>query len=121
MLKQLSCQDWILTSLNDFIGLNEGILCKVGISSRGTTIFISLADNLNAREKLTEVMNVCLSDQVVHISCVIDRSSTECNGGWSLGFVDEVARLLAHDHAVVDQVAQFGDLFTFQHLYYFRF
>ena len=65
--------------------------------------FLTLTDNLNTGKELTQIMQVGLSDFVVSIGDVF-LSVTICSGEGTLevSLLDQGARLLDHDHAIVD-------------------
>ena len=65
--------------------------------------FLTLTDNLNTGKELTQIMQVGLPDFVVSIGDVfLSVTIGSGEGALEVGLLDQGARLLDHDHAIVD-------------------
>ena len=68
--------------------------------------FLSFTDDLNAGEELTQIVKVGLPDLVVRIGDVfLSATINSGEGALEVCLLDQGARLLDHDHAIVDQIA----------------
>ena len=112
LLKQALCQHLAPSSLKDLLRLDEGRVGEV-ISLGGLFAF---ANELNTREKLAQIVQIGLSDEIVDIrdvffSCAACRGGRGGVGAFKVCLLDEVASLLDHHDAVIDQVAELDDRF----------
>ena len=71
---------------------------------------LAFANKLNAREELTQIVQVGLPDQVVSLRDVMLPIGPQVEGTLQMGALHELASLLDHYNAVVDQVAHLDKL-----------
>ena len=71
---------------------------------------LAFANKLNAREKLTQIVQVGLPNQVVSLGDVMLPIGPQVEGTLQMGALHELASLLDHHNAVVDQVAHLDKL-----------
>ena len=84
----------------------------MSVSSRS----FSLAEDLDSREELTQVVEVSLSDKIISFGDAF-LAAGHLPGSRILYvcLLDELASLLDHDDAVIDQVAKFHSGFGLKH------
>ena len=65
--------------------------------------FLTLTDNLNTGKELAQIMQVSLPDFEVYVGDVfLSVTIGPGEGALEVGLLDQGARLLYHDHAIVD-------------------